>query len=386
MRKRISTPGASSTAVDVRVPAALRASVDGTARYAARSRDRFADGFYRQGLAGLTLSSIGIGTYLGDCDDAEDARYSATIARAFTSGINLVDTAINYRCQRSERAVGSAIEQVLATGQIARDELVVCTKGGFVPLADSPPESREAYREYLEREFFDTGVMTPDDLVAGGHSLAPGFLRYCITRSRRNLGVRTIDVYLLHNPEQQLATLAPQSFRERLRAAFMVLEDAVGRGEIARYGCATWTGLRVAPGTKGHLSLQELVEIAREVAGDRHHFEVVQLPISLAMPEAIRVPTQPLGRSRQLVPLLEAAAALGISVLASASLMQAQLAQGLPPGVRALVPNCRTDAQCALSFVRALPGVTSALVGMRTVAHLEENLESGSRMMQSGTA
>lgn len=362
--------------MDVREPQALRASASGTARYAARESPRLEPSFYRSGPAGLMLSSIGIGTYLGECDDAEDARYTDAVARAIGAGVNVIDTAINYRCQRSERAVGSAIERVLSRGDAARDELVVCTKGGYVPLEDAPPTDREHYRDYLKREFFDSGIMMPDDLAAGGHSLAPGFLRFCIARSRRNLGVRTIDVYYLHNPEQQAAVLTPQSLRERLRAAFMVLEDAVARGEIAVYGCATWNALRVPPDAKGHLSLEQLVGLARDVAGDAHHFRVVQLPINLAMPEAVRVPTQALGATGRLVPLLDAASALGISVVASASLMQAQLARGLPAGVRALAPNCRTDAQCALAFVRGLPGVTTALVGMRDAAHLAENLES----------
>ena len=90
------------------------------------------------------------------------------------------------------------------------------------------------------------------------------------------------------------------------------------------------------------------------------------------MPEAARVPTQPLGR--RLVTLLEAADALGISVVASAPLMQGRLATGLPDEVRALFPECATDAQRALRFATSLPGVAAALVGMRRSGHLEENL------------
>lgn len=32
-----------------------------------------------------------------------------------------------------------------------------------------------------------------------------------------------------------------------------------------------------------------------------------------------------------------------------------------------------TDAQCALQFVRTTPGILTALAGMRTMAHVEEN-------------
>ena len=63
---------------------------------------------------GLRLSSIGVGTYLGDADDSTDADYTAAIRRAIALGCNVVDTAINYRCQRSERAIGAAIRQAIS--------------------------------------------------------------------------------------------------------------------------------------------------------------------------------------------------------------------------------------------------------------------------------
>jgi len=356
-------------------------AADATSEYAARFEDRYSPDFYRTAIDGIRLSSIGIGTYLGECSDEDDAGYRDTICKALGSGVNVVDTAINYRCQRSELAVKAAIRAATHAG-VPRAAVVVCTKGGYLPLAGQPPASREEYRNYLKHEFFDTGVLTPDDLVAGGHSLVPSFLRYCIGRSRENLGVDAIDLYYLHNPEQQLAAVSAESFRERLRAAFMVLEDAVSRGEIRAYGCATWSALRVAPAAKGHLSLGSLMEIAREIAGGGHHFRAVQMPISLAMPEALRQPTQAMGKSRTLVPAVEAAAALGLSVFGSAPLMQGQLSKDLPTSVRSLLPLQQTDAQCALAFVRQMPGVTAALVGTRSAAHLDENLESAKRQAE----
>ena len=97
------------------------------------------------------------------------------------------------------------------------------------------------------------------------------------------------------------------------------------------------------------------------------------------MPEAVRDATQPLGKNETLVPALEAGAALGIGVVASASLMQAQLTKDLPESMRELFPTQHTDAQRAISFVRSLPGVATALVGTRCVKHLSENLESADR-------
>jgi aryl-alcohol dehydrogenase-like predicted oxidoreductase len=351
---------------------ALRGTELGTARHAQKFADSFAADFFRPTANGLTVSSLGLGTYLGEPTDADDQAYTDTIASALARGVNLVDTAINYRCQRSERAVGSALERAIGEGGVERESVVVCSKGGYIPLAGDVPPTRDAYHDYVKREFLGNNVMLAEEIVGGGHCIAPRFLRYCIAQSRQNLGVRMIDVYYLHNPEQQLATLSPEELRGRLRAAFAALEESVSRGDIGVYGCATWNGLRVAPGARGHLSLEDLTAVAREVAGDAHHFRVVQLPVNLAMPEAIRTPTQALGDTT--VTVLQAAEALGVSVVASATLMQAQLASGLPEAVRDSIPGLSTDAQRAVTFVRNAPGITAALVGMRSSEHLDENL------------
>ena len=179
-------------------------------------------------------------------------------------------------------------------------------------------------------------------------------------------------MFYLHNPGQQLSAVARDEFTSRLRLAFVSLEESVARGEIGVYGCATWDELRVPPETKGHVSLEEMVAIARDVAGNDHHFRAVQMPINFAMTEAMRVATQPLNGT--LVPALIAAEELGLTVFASAPLLQAKLTSGLPAALADAFPGCTTDAQRALSFVRALPGVTAALVGTKTEEHIDENL------------
>ena len=349
----------------------LHATASGTARYQKRFESLFRPDHFREAF-GIHVSSIGIGTYLGDSTDEVDAAYRTAVQSAIESGINVLDTAINYRCQRSERACGSAIRQAVAAGRIHRDELVVCSKAGYVPLDTVPPDSRESYQAYVKREFLDTEIIRRDELVAGGHCFGSRFLRFCLAKSRQNLGLRTIDVYYLHNPEQQAAALGHEIFLARVREAFATLEESASRGEIGAYGCATWDGLRTPRGAKGHIELEMLVAVAREIAGDQHHFRAVQLPINLAMPEAVREPTQSV--DGRLVTAVDAAAALGLVVVASATLMQSRLASNLPPALAEHFPALSTDAQRALAFTRSLPGVATALVGMKRVDHVEENL------------
>jgi len=322
-------------------------------------------------LDGLVVSSIGLGTYLGDEDDAADRGYGEAIVDALNLGCNLLDTAINYRAQRSERVIGQtlvALERELGAG-FGRDRIVLCTKGGYIPFDGGMPADPSAY---VLDAFVRTGVLRPEDVVGGAHVMTPRWLEDQLGRSLRNLGVASIDVYYVHNPETQLASVPRPEFLARIRAAFECLERQVAAGRIGRYGVATWNGFRVRPDAREHLSLEELVRQAEAVAGSAHHFGVIQLPYNLAMPEAYAAATQ-LVDGERLTPV-EAAARFGIAVVASAAILQGQLSRRLPQALTTAFPGLETSAQRALQFVRSTPGITAALVGMGGRQHAAENL------------
>ncbi len=94
--------------------------------------------------------------------------------------------------------------------------------------------------------------------MADSHCIAPRFLADQLDRSRANLGVETIDVYFVHNPETQLGAVDQATFLVRMRAAFELLEGAVGDGKIRCYGAATWTGFRQPASADDYLSLPGL--------------------------------------------------------------------------------------------------------------------------------
>ncbi len=353
-------------------PLAGCATPEGTARYRAR-HPALAPGHWRT-WRGLALSAIGIGTYLGAEDAEADRGYEAAATRAFTLGINVVDSAINYRHQRSERAIGRALRVAVGRGQVARDEVLVATKGGFLPFDGTTPANPGAY---LGETYVRSGIVAARDVVAGCHAMTPRYLADQIERSRANLGLETIDVYYVHNPEIELGPLDRPAFRARLRAAFEGLETAVADGRIRHYGTATWQGYRQPSDAPDHLSLAEVVAIAREVGGPDHHFAMIQLPYNLAMTEAFTLANQPIGS--EVVSVLQAAERLGVYVMTSASIYQGQLGRNLPPVVGEFLPGLETDAQRALQFARSTPGVGTALVGMRSIDHVDENARLGQR-------
>ena len=342
------------------------ATTEGTQRYAARFASHAAAGHFRA-QQDLLLGSIGIGTYLGEADDATDRAYTAAIVAAVEGGANVLDTAINYRFQRSERAVGAAIAELARRG-FAREELVVCTKGGFLAPDGAMPADAA---DYFQRIYVDTGLIGAEDVAAGCHVMAPRFLADQIERSRKNLGVETIDVYYLHNPETQLSDFTSEVFEKPLHTAFEFLETAVTEGKIRFYGLATWKGFREPQQARDALSLAKIDILARSLAGDGHHCRFVQLPHNLGMTEALTRANQAID-SRTL-PMIEAAHALGITLVASASLLQGQVARNLPPFI-AQTLGLENDAERALQFVRSTPGITTALVGMSRLEHVRANL------------
>jgi aryl-alcohol dehydrogenase-like predicted oxidoreductase len=358
-----------------------RATPEGTAHYRERLPQLRDAGHFRHpehapGPAELWMSSIGAGTYLGEHDDATDLEYTAAIAAALRSGINVLDTAINYRHQRSERNVGAALRQVIDSGAVKRNEVIVCTKAGYLSFDGDLPADPRAY---FLREYVDSGVIDPAQLAGGMHCMTPTYLENQIERSRRNLDLETIDVFYVHNPESQLAEVPREVFHQRLREAFAMLEKQVQVGNIAYYGVATWSAFRLAEGARDYVGLEEVEALARVAGGDQHHFRFVQLPFNLAMPEAFGLANQRIvtEKEKQKMSLLRAASKLGIAVVGSATLYQGRLTRGMPDSVRQIL-GLPADAENAIQFSRSAPGLITALVGMAQHEHVIANMKVAS--------
>ena len=308
----------------------------------------------------LRLSSVGVGTYLGDADDETDEAYVDAVTTAFETGCNVVDTAINYRHQRSERAVGDALRDADAR----REEVFVATKGGYIPFDGEAPENPSAY---IRDEYVETGLVPPDETVQA-NCLAPGFLRSQVRESLENLGVESVDLYYVHNPETHLREASHEELEERLRHAFEALEDEVAAGRVDAYGVATWNGFRVPEARNDHLSMESVVEAARRAGGKDNALSAVQMPYNAKMTSASTVETQTVNGERMTA--LETADAFDLYAFTSASLMQGTLAEERVEGTN----HGGTPAQDAVEYARTTEGVGTALFGTSSVEHAKENL------------
>ena len=292
-------------------------TLEGTVYYRDRFKEQAAENHFRN-EQNLWLSSVGIGTYLGSPDDITDGKYTQAVVRAVELGANVIDTAANYRFQRSERSIGKALHELTNTKGFKRAEILICTKGGYLPFDGATPRD---VRGYIEDTFVRPGIARLEDFVGGSHCMTPGYLQNQLEQSLRNMQLECVDVYYIHNPESQLGAVSEEEFYSRLRAAFERLEQNVAQGKIK---CMAWhlEGFRCRRKTPG------IIRYPHGGDGPRGRRRVAWLPFhsapfNLAMPEALVLRNQIVDEVE--VSTLEAAAALGAAVVSSASILQGGL-------------------------------------------------------------
>ena len=318
-------------------------------------------------FSNLLLSNVGIGTYLGDADSKTDELVTNAVKQSILSGINVVDTAINYRSQKAERSVGKAITELIEEGKITRDQIFLSSKNGYLT---NDADVQLGFWEYVKEEYSQKGVIKEGDVTSGYHCMTIPYLSDQLERSLKNLNLECLDLMYLHNAvEGQIKDVSKEKFMENLKSVFGLYEQKRKEGKIKFYGMATWECFRVSYDSPQYLSLEDTVNMAKEVGGENHGFRFIQLPYNMNYDQALLGKTQTIGIDS--VSVLESATRLGIGVFTSVPFMQGRLLQpGVMPEFSDLKPSLR-----ALQFIRSSPGVIAPLVGQKSEQHVSENLE-----------
>eukprot|EP01025_Chloroclados_australasicus_P034164 TRINITY_DN3499_c0_g1_i1.p1 TRINITY_DN3499_c0_g1~~TRINITY_DN3499_c0_g1_i1.p1 ORF type:complete len:474 (+),score=28.71 TRINITY_DN3499_c0_g1_i1:84-1505(+) len=322
-----------------------------------------------RGMPWLTLSSIGVGTYLGNQDQETDEHVTSAIIKAVSSGINVIDTASNYRNGRAEKSVGDALYSLLNDDSkygFTREMLFISTKAGFI--ADD-----------LSKQLIKDGEIQKEDLVGGMNCIHPKCIRSSLERSLSAMRIKTVDLLYLHNAaEMQLPEIRKHAFMKKLKTAFLTLEELRKENKIRAYGLATWTCFRVPPQSNQHLSLQTVVDLAKEVGGVNHGFRYIQVPINIGMPEAWKERWQIMA-NQTYSNLLWVAAQNNVGVFTSGplgegSLIKDQTIESKLSGFSQL-RNVQGYGAKLLQLARSTPGIVSTLVGMKDGQHVTQNLQ-----------
>ena len=315
----------------------------------------------------LHLSNVGIGTYLGNPDNQTDELVKNAVKQSVLSGVNVIDTAINYRAQKAERSVGKALSELIQEGKITRNQVFISSKNGYVT---NDADIQEDFMEYVMRELGKTGIVKEGDITSGYHCMTTAYLSDQLDRSLKNLDLECIDLMYLHNGiEGQIKDISKDEFLEKLKSVFELYEQKRDEGKIKFYGMATWECFRVKDNDPQHLSLEDIVEMAKKIGGDNHGFKFIQLPYNMNYDQALLGKNQIIGNKP--VSILESAVTLGIGVFTSVPFMQGRL---LSPGVMPEFSDLKSSLR-ALQFIRSSPGVLAPLVGQKSAEHVSENLE-----------
>jgi aryl-alcohol dehydrogenase-like predicted oxidoreductase len=318
---------------------------------------------------GIFLSSIGIGTYLGDPTVQHDELIEKAIYDSVRSGaVNVLDTAINYRYMKSEKCIGRALSRLIDDNVISRNQVFVCTKNGYITNdADYPSVD---VMEYIQKMFISPGLIQAGDISSGYNILNPNYIARCIDKSLMNMRLKTIDLVYIHNAfESWNQDVSRSEFNHMIADVFRTYERYRTDNKIRYYGMATWSCFRVPRDSSEYLSLEDMVNIAEEAGGKNHGFKFIQLPYNLAYSEAIFLKNQNVGSEKDLT-ILEACRKLDIGVFTSVPLLQTRLLNVKVPDYSGI-----TDQVIKLlQIVRSTPSVTAALIGQKNPNHIARNV------------
>jgi aryl-alcohol dehydrogenase-like predicted oxidoreductase len=288
------------------------------------------------GRTGVKVSAICLGAMMFGGRTAPEDAYTI-IDKALDQGINFIDTANVYNLGRSEEVVGEALKR-----RGRRDSVFLATKVH--------------------------GVMDAEDPNARGNSRRH-IIQQC-EASLRRLQTDWIDLYQIHRPQSDIP------IDETLRA----LDDLIRAGKVRYIGTSTF----------GAWQIVESIYVAKEFGLNR--FVCEQPPYNLLDRRIERelvpmaqtyglalIPWSPLagglltGKYRRGQPLPQDARFANPNY---AGLRR--LTERVYDVVEALEPIARekgcTLSQLALAWVMQQPGVTSAIIGPRTLEQLDDNL------------
>jgi len=339
------------------------ATPEGTKKFVER-RTEISQQNYKN-IHNLTLSNVGVGTYLGNPDVETDYIVQDAIKKSILGGINVIDSAINYRAQKAERSVGNAISQLIDNDDISREEIFVSTKNGYVT---NDGDIKEDLMQYVMREYGKTGIVKEGDISPGYHCMTLPYLNDQLERSLKNLGMDCSDLMYLHNSVEGQTHLPREQFLKNLKDVFEFYEKKRKDGKIRFYGMATWECFRVTQENPLFLQLSEVMDLAMEVGGTEHGFRFIQLPFNLMLDQAYLTKNHNVGGKT--VSALEAAKEFNLGVFTSVPIMQGKLlaANAIPE-----FGNFSASVRL-LQFVRSTPGITAPLIGHKLESHVKENM------------
>ncbi|MGE0548105.1 MAG: aldo/keto reductase [Kofleriaceae bacterium] len=295
------------------------------------------------GKTGVKVSRLALGA-MAFGGDADEATAREIWAAARDAGVNFVDTADVYNEGRSEQIVGRLIAK-------QRDQIVLATKAYFPTGSD--PNARGSSRFHLVR---------------------------AVEASLRRLGTDRIDLFYLHRFDDVT------DLGETLRA----LDDLVRAGKILYPACsnfAAWQvahalGMAASAGWAPLVAIQPMYNLAKRTA------EIEILPMARSLGVAV-IPYSPTGGGL-LTGKYGVARKPSSGRIVDNKMYQVRYADQalyeLADRFTALAAELgHAPATLAVAWVASQPGVTSVLIGGRSLEQLEASLAASELILDDAT-
>jgi aryl-alcohol dehydrogenase-like predicted oxidoreductase len=317
------------------------------------------------------MTELTFGTYKGQANDETDQRYYDALVYAFAQGIFKIDTAINYRNQRSERNIGDFLKKNNPS------KVFISTKGGFISDINEDSDEMKIIRSINKKNI----------IADECHCMEPEFIKYQMEKSIQNLGENNIDVYYIHNPETQLLINNHKVFYSKICKVFELLEQSVLNGYIKSYGIATWHGLLADQNDLCYLSLSKLKDIAIDINGKENNFKWVMAPYNLQMTEIQTKSNQVFKGSTY--NLLTASHNAGLSLVLSSPFLQGKFTEDMNNSISnnydSILKNNSIENKYGFSLISSLllPDINSVCLGMLNKDHIRQNIESVKEVTRS---
>lgn len=204
---------------------------------------------------------------------------------AINSGVRLIDTSANYMDGSAERAIALAMQEI--DDGIAK-EVEIVSKFGYIQGSNLLKHKEEPFEEVVE--FSPTCY----------HSISPSFIESQLLDSLLRLEMKTLDCYLLHNPEYYIYDALKKELPrdeildemfKRIYDAFVTLEKQVKIGVIRSYGISS-NSFSKPQNHEEFLPYEDLLTLAQnaaEYAGNElHSFTTIELPINILEQEGLK--------------------------------------------------------------------------------------------------
>ena len=278
-------------------------------------------------VLGLSLTALGVGTYIGRHDSETDTIQKNALTRLLRLGCNVIDCAPNYRAGRSEMCVGETLTQLIEGGEICRESVFVTTKVGLIPENSTLSGN---YRIGPEQSCYD-----------------PCYLKESLSESLHRLNLETVDCVFLHNLEL-LRLTDSEHFDSNFSIVAECMEQIVKCGMANSWGISSWNGFRVPEYNPEYLSLTKLL------SNNLPHMHYLQVPLGLWGIEVIT------GKWQEGKSLLDDPH--NLAIFANSPLLQGEIVK--------VFKNNPEYIEKSICFVRDTQNISVTLLGIKQNKHV----------------